>query len=96
MLTHSFSYLPIRLNGEWKLLSDYSIAAFMAAAPNPAQAVRERIDDAVSSGRLALLDPVVVSPACPVRDAIQISDGRPVLIQERGELLGIATAFDFL
>lgn len=49
MLTHSFSYLPVNLNG-WKLVSEFSMARFLHGAKNRAELLATSIEDAVNVG----------------------------------------------
>ena len=96
MLTSSFSCLPIKVKDEWKLLSDYAIAMFLANSADPRRALRERIATVIESNALTLDDAILVSPKMPILEAVRTSVGRPVLVVEEGRLLGIATPFDFL
>ena len=96
MLASSFSYLPLRVNDEWKLLSDHAVAYYLSQADKPVEAIRARIEDAHKKGDLKLQSAVLVSPGTSVTDALQICGGSPVLVVEGAVLLGIATPFDFL
>lgn len=96
MLTSSFSNLPISLTGEWKLLSDYAIASYMSRSANPREALRMRIEEVFESGALTLDPAVVLKPDVTIEVAVRDSAGRPVLVVNDGQLLGIATPFDFL
>ena len=50
MLTNSFSFLPVHLNG-WKLLSELSVARFLRKHPDRQAALAMRIDLAFDQGR---------------------------------------------
>ena len=95
MLTNSFSYLPIFVEGAWKMVSDHAVASYRANSAKPREALRQRI--AVAARDALFLEPaVVVGPETPVPEAIKVSRGKPVLIVEEEHLIGIATPFDFL
>lgn len=67
MLTHSFSFLPVRIESEWKLVSEISVAKFLR---------KER------SNRLALpisqavqhSDPMLLEEAAQIRPDLAIDD----------------------
>ena len=96
MLTNSFSYLPLWYHERWHLLSDYAVATFLSKSDSPAKALREPIGSACARNALILDRAVVVDPIMEVREALQVCEGRPVLVLEEGRLLGIATPFDLL
>ena len=96
MLTSSYSYLPIRVDGEWKLISDYAIASYLSTAGRPRDALRERIAVVYERGALSLETAALVGPHASIQQALEISGGRPVLVVEDQRLLGLATPFDFL
>jgi hypothetical protein len=95
MLAASFSYLPVRVDEKWMLLSDHAIARYLTKADQPKDAVRARIGVAYEEGRLELRSAPVVDPAEPVAQALERCDGALLIVHE-GRLLGIATPFDFL
>jgi hypothetical protein len=96
MLTNSFSYLPVRINEEWKFVSDYAIASYLSESANRHRAVRVRLGSAFREGVLALEPAVSVGPEVTVQHALEVCRGRPVLVVEDDRLLGIATPFDLL
>jgi hypothetical protein len=96
MLVNSYSYLPIRFQNRWHLLSDHAIARYLAEAENRRQASRVGIGTASEQGRLTLDPAIVVAADATVQHAIRICDSKPVLVVEHDRLLGIATPFDFL
>jgi hypothetical protein len=96
MLINSFSALPIRISGEWRLITDYGIASYLAAAEDRRQALGARIQTMVDSKELKLERPAVLPPDSSIRDAVQRSGGNPVLVVDGERLLGIATPFDLL
>lgn len=96
MLTNSFSYLPIHLDGAWWFISDYAIASHVANAENRRKALAEPIETLCSSGALRLESAALVPPESTIQEALQVSMGKPVLVVHEGHLLGIATPFDLL
>jgi len=95
MLMCAFSYLPIRDDGSWKLLSDHAIARYMSRLPGP-DALRERIETVVRSRDLTLESAVQVGRHESIDEALKKSDGKPLLVCDGESLVGIATSFDFL
>lgn len=103
MLTHSFSFLPVRPeNGQWMLVSDRALARYLRTGDAKARKDRlnTKLSDAVAGpGGLGLEPAGACSPEEPV-DAVagRIGD-QPLLVIEPGgsdRLLGILTAFDLL
>jgi CBS domain-containing protein len=103
MLVNSFSFLPVALDGGptvWKLISDYSVAAYLRNA----QSTRERktrlakkLVDALEQDGIQLTDAPRCCPEDSITSVLVKSEGRPVLLTgPNGELLGILTPFDVL
>ena len=96
MLLNSFSYLPVQIRGEWKLISDHAIASYLVLADDRRQALTQRIEAAHDANCLSLEDVAVLSAEATVRDAVEQGRGKPVLVVDGSRLLGIATPFDLL
>jgi predicted transcriptional regulator len=100
MLTHAFSYLPIWHSGAWKLLPEFSIARLLRSAPaDRGRHLAAPVSDAVSEGKLELLEVAQVHPETPIGDIIHLIAAQPVLVVERDrphELVGLLTASDVL
>jgi predicted transcriptional regulator len=96
MLIGSYSYLPIWISDEWRLLSDHAVASYLVSAAKPVEAIRKRISTVFETQELALEPAVVLDPDTSVAEAIKTSLGRPVIVVQGGRLVGIATSFDFL
>jgi len=99
MLTDSFSFLPVQLDGQWKVVADYKLAKWLRTAPNKGKR-KERLaaslDDARKNG-LDLVDPVTTKNGKEVSELLANTDGRPILVVDNeGRLLGIATPYDLL
>lgn len=104
MLTHSFSFLPVRLNGKWKLISEMSIARFLM------QHRKKRL--AMSIGEAACVDGALLCSANEIRPQKEVSElfrlpsgesignhGRFWLVTEADgsdRLLGILTPFELM
>jgi hypothetical protein len=108
MLTHSFSFLPVYINGQWKLLSELSIARFLPQSLSRTE--REKrlgtsIEDAAAAdvACLCLLDASKVKADSDV-DSLLTSSGDTtapslwlVPDENRPEvLLGILTPFELM
>jgi len=96
MLMSSFSYLPMRVDGEWKRISDYAIAMYLARSESRRRALAWRIEVAHSDGALSIEPAPTVSPRATVKQALDASAGKPVLVVAEDRLIGIATPFDML
>ena len=111
MMTHSFSHLPARIDGTWKIVSDHGIAVYLWQRDGDGSMKRKlqrRLDCAVKHHGLKTRCAIVVKPdADVVCDVVKkykkrIRWGDPVLvgaeIEGVGEetLLGILTPFDLL
>lgn len=104
MLLHSFSFLPVRREDGWYLVSDCAVAQYLAGQ-NSAEGDRKRIDQALArsieeaSAEGLLLEPGSdVRPTCSKAEALaRTSPSRPLLVTDaEGRLLGIVTPFDLL
>jgi hypothetical protein len=104
LLAHSFSALPVYIDSDeakgWRLVSDFALADCLKSA-----SFQERnrllalsLGEAVESGHLKLIAPLVCSPDDLVADVLDKCQGYPVLVAstEPRQLLGIATPFDLL
>jgi CBS domain-containing protein len=106
MLTHGFSFLPIRVSelpgSQWQLLAEYAVTRYLRASNDESQRKKRlatRIDAAISSKQLELLPALTCSPHSPVEDVVSKFDGRPVLVIDQlnpNVLIGIITAFDLM
>lgn len=100
MLMHSFSFLPIRLNGHWKLISEMSVARFLR------QNRKSRL--AMSIIDAERIESSLVCDAAEIRPDMGISDlydepignhGRLWLVTETDgseRLLGVLTPFELM
>ncbi len=101
MLTNSFSFLPVSLDGHtWKLVSDYGLAKYLRTPPNGGERARRlkaTLEEALEFG-LELLAPILASRDTTVSEVLVRAevDGRPILVTENERLLGIATPYDLL
>lgn len=96
MLLHSYSFLPYCLDGDWYLISDQSLAAYLA---EPSTDRNERLKERMDQCRLSLLPACSAEPTVLVHDALQMMQNGPLLVTEpddKTSLVGIVTAFDLL
>lgn len=102
MLANSFSYLPLAPDGTraWRLVSDYSVAAFLRAATSGNDRKKRlacKLSEAVGGGKIVLVDAPVCQPQDSIATVLSCCNGRPVLvIDEDKNLRGIVTPFDLL
>ena len=109
MLVHSFSHLPVRIDGCWKIVSDHGIAVYLwqqDGGVGVKERLQQRLDHAV--GTLVVRPAIVVSPEDVMCDVVNeheeaIRQGDPILVEAdiKGEkketlLVGILTPFDLL
>lgn len=105
MLANSFSYLPVAVGERdeilWHFISDFAVATFLRAALNPTQR-RDRLacklQDALRDKAIELCQAPTCSADDLVRDVLQASQGKPVLVlgENPRELRGFVTPFDLL
>ena len=109
MLVHSFSHLPVRIDGSWKIVSDHGIAVYLWQ-PDGGACVKEKLQrqlDCAVKGTLEARCAIVVNPEDNVCAVVKehedyIRQGDPILVEAeiKGEdertLLGILTPFDLL
>ena len=100
MLTNSFSFLPVLLDGDdWMLISDYGLAKLLRTAPGErAERLNATLEKAKKEFGLELLEPIRAGQNTSVSDLLLLAsaDGRPILVTEAKRLLGIATPYDLL
>jgi len=103
MLANSYSYLPVYLaiagKESWYLISDFAVAQYLRPSTQKernrrlATTVREAIDNK----GLSLPEAVTCFRDTPIAQALEQSDGRPVLVlvpHDSQQVLGILTPFD--
>ena len=109
MLAHSFSHLPVRIDGCWKIVSDHGIAMYLWESDGGftvKQKLQQRLDCAVK-GTLKAQCAIVVNPEALVCNVVKchennIRRGDPILVEaeiegeDKTTLLGILTPFDLL
>lgn len=105
MLTHSFSFLPVRIDHGWKLISEMSIARFLQAASSSADR-KKRLAKSIAGA--VDVEASLVCAAKEVCPATEISTLFESPIQDHGRiwlvietdgsdrLLGILTPFELM
>ena len=98
MLTYSFSYLPVKIGNEWKMLVDAELAKYLADTDEKGrkERVKETVKEAKKNG-LNVKKAAEVKPTYCKRKALNKMEGKAaVVINKEKELLGIITPFDLL
>lgn len=101
MLTHSFSFLPVRVDNDWKLVSEMSVANFLREARNKRLAMR--IIDAIKQSKpISLENATQIRPDAKI-DALYTtsfaSGARLWLVTESDSsdtLLGVLSPFELM
>jgi hypothetical protein len=110
MLTNSFSFLPIQLDGKWKLVSDSGVAAYLRKGTpsnyERAKLLGKTIGEAVKEGNLRLEKVASASINDSIAAVLEKLASGPILVfsaagKEDADLqgptlVGILTAFDVL
>ena len=112
MLVHSFSHLPVRIDGSWKIISDHGIAVYLWQTCGGDGCVKkklqERLDCAVEKKMLKVRCAIIVKPEDLMCDVVtkheeNIRRGDPILVaadlkdgKKKTLLVGILTPFDLL
>lgn len=103
MLANSYSYLPVYLTiagkESWYLISDFAVAQYLRPST---QGERNRrlattVREAIDNKGLSLPEAVTCFRDTPIAQALEQSDGRPVLVlvpHDSQQVLGILTPFD--
>jgi len=100
LLANSFSYLPIKIDDKWKMLSDVQLVAFLRRG-SPSNDERKKrlatsLETAAAEG-LILETAVTMRETTPVVTIGDTTAGYPILVIDgKDNLVGIVTAFDLL
>ena len=102
MLMHSYSFLPIKYDGQWKLLSELAVVGFLypMSRVEKAVALAKSITTAVSEG-LTLLPVEPLLPSHKVAELVSLSGAQPtptlwlVVDPEKG-LTGVLSPFELM
>jgi hypothetical protein len=108
MLTNSFTYLPVKKDGKWFLVSDFEIAKYLqgqyfdiAKCPH-GQSRKERLavtlQEVMEKTDIKLDTVTPLSGKIPISEVLEGFGFKPILVGENPEagLEGILTAFDLL
>ncbi|WP_186251052.1 hypothetical protein [Burkholderia gladioli] len=103
MLTHSFTFLPVNIDGCWKLLSEVSMAKFLPrGGDRRKKALACSIEEAATlgDGRLLLVDAQLVGPEDDVAELLQSvnPNGATLWLVEDGHggLDGVLSPFELM
>lgn len=100
MLTHSFSFLPVKIEDRWKLISESALAKYLQLN-NKTTALAKAIKDAAEQKNgLTLSDANIVTLDEKIRELIQNcpSDGTQLWLVEDppGHLCGVLSPFELM
>lgn len=98
MLINSYSYLPIYVDGEWMLISDYNLAVYLRKSKKRKES--ETLEQALNNeiDKLKLESVEQLKPDKDISD-IKLNDTKPKLVVDEvnsEKLYGLFTAFDLL
>ena len=93
MLIHSFSYLPVKIGNEWKILADADLAKYLADKGPDGR--KQTVEDAKKNG-LKIKKADEVKSAYSKLRALEIMKGKAAVVMREGDLVGIITPFDLL
>ena len=100
MLTHSFSNLPVQIDGTWYLINELGMASYLLRKPRKErdQALGRTISEARED--LGLVKAVVVRAEDPVDSIIKQSPGSPtalwLVVDAQDRLGGVISAFELM
>ena len=97
MLTHSFSYLPLKIENEWKMLADADLAEYLANIGWKGR--KETVEDAIAkvANKLKIKKAAIVELNDSKKKALNKMEGKAaVVINKERDLVGIITPFDLL
>jgi CBS domain-containing protein len=100
MLANSFSYLPVKNNGDWELVEDKDIVLFLRKPNTDRNAqLAMTLEDACANGLTLSSKPPIVPANENIMSVLGNLNGRPLLVHRQSdpsELVGIITSFDLL
>ena len=80
MLTHSFSYLPIKIGNEWKILADADLAKYLADKGPDGR--KQTVEDAKKNG-LKIKKADKVKSTYSKLQALEIMQGKAAVCDDR-------------
>jgi CBS domain-containing protein len=99
MLANSYSYLPVFIDPNWRLVSDAATARFLGPERNGGER-RRRLASTLREAPTLLMEAKLVDERTPIGDALSYLSETPVLLvrnpADPARLLGILTASDLL
>lgn len=97
MLTLSFSYLPLKIGNEWKMLADADLAKYLADTDEKRrkERVKETVKEAKKNG-LKVKKSAIVEPNDSKEEALNKMEGKAAIVKIGEDLVGIITPFDLL
>ena len=97
MLTYSFSYLPVKIGTEWKMLSDADLAEYLADTDEKGrkERVKETVKEAKKNG-LKIKKAAIVEATDSKEEALKKMGGKAAVVKRGEDIVGIITPFDLL
>jgi hypothetical protein len=101
MVINSFTNIPVKMtSGKWKLISDSKIAMYRSmAGRNRGEAMFCSIGDAfpcAGGDTDQLPDAMSIEATAPLCEIWPLIGGGLIIVEEKGRLMGVVSAFDLL
>ena len=104
MLTHSFSFLPIKLEEKWRLVSELALAKYLHQKANRRGLLATSLADAAESASgtgLELVDAVIVNLDTSVADLLKSSIAQDranlwLITDDGHRLVGVLSPFELM
>lgn len=98
ILTHSFSYLPVNLDG-WKIVSEFSMARFLHGKRNRSDLLATSIEDSIKLGLIVTAAEVVsanADAAALLNNSAENAQSLWLVADEHGGICGVLTPFELM
>lgn len=103
MLMHSFSFLPVRIEEKWKLVSEVSMAKYLSSATSASEKKQllATTIHAASTQKLELIDAQVTQPSAMVsgilaNTKVGVSQTLWLVVDDHDQLAGVLSPFELM
>jgi hypothetical protein len=104
MLTHSFSFLPILVEGRWNLVSELALARYLNRQEGRSKLLAKTLLEVTvpkSGPLLELQEAVVVDGSCPIRDLLNLNNEKAqpflwLVADSSNHLVGVLSPFELM
>lgn len=105
MLANSYSFIPIKIESSWRMISDYELLKCFHRNPDSGKAAELKWESreagaAINAGHLVVNSVICCGISTPISDLSSLFTGEPILVthneDDTGNVLGIITPFDLL